>query len=117
MAGEMFKAKLFHNLLRLVLLAGLLRMSNHLSSIQTMHMDEAMASSMAAPQGNVTTENTDKNSVSSCCDAICPFSLAYAFVVPQFVYATTYGGSERIAYSSFIARSIYLRVTSPPPKA
>ena len=116
MAGEMFRAKLLHNLLVLVLLVGLLPMSNHISSMQTMRMDEAVASSMGAPQGNGTTENTDKNSASSCCDAICPFSLACAFVVPQFVYATAYGGSERIPYSTLIVRSIYLQVAFPPPK-
>ena len=117
MAGEMFRAKLFHSLLRLVLLIGLLPMSNHISAMQTMRMDEAMASSMGASQGNGTTENTDKDSASSCCDAICPFSLACAFVAPQSVYAALYGGSERISYSVFTARSIYLQVASPPPKA
>lgn len=86
MAGEMLRAKLLHNLLVLVLLAGLLPMSNHVSSMQTMRMDETMTSSMGAPQGNVTTENNDENSASSCCDAICPFSLACAFVVPQSVH-------------------------------
>jgi hypothetical protein len=116
MVREMFRAKLLHNLLVLVLLVGLLPMSNHVSSMQTMRMDEVVASSLA-PQGNVTTEKTDKNSASSCCDAICPFSLACAFVVPQSVYSGVYGGGERISYSSFIAQSIYLRVASPPPKA
>ena len=116
MAGEMFRAKLLHNLLVLVLLVGLLPMSNHVSSMQTMRMDEAVASSRA-PQGNGTTENTDKNSASPCCDAICPFSLVCAFVIPQSVCVALYGGSERISYSSFIARSIYLQVASPPPKA
>ena len=117
MAGEMFRAKLLHNLLVIVLLIGLLPMSNHMSSMQTMRMDEAVASSMAASQGNVATENTDGKSASPCCDAICPFSLAYAFVVPQSVYVTVYGGSDRIPYSAFIVRSIYLQVASPPPKA
>ena len=116
MAGEMLRAKLLHNLLVLVLLAGLLPMSNHVSSMQTMRMDEAVASSWV-PKGNVTTENTDKNSASSCCDVICPFSLAYAFVVPQSVYPSVYGGGERISYSTLIIRSIYLRVAVPPPKA
>jgi hypothetical protein len=113
----MFRAKLLHNLLVLVLLVGLLPMSNHTRAMQTMRMDEGVTSSMGAPQGNGTTENTDKNSASSCCDAICPFSLACAFVVPQAVDARVHGGGERISYASFIARSIYLRVASPPPKA
>ena len=116
MAGKMFRAKLLHNLLVLVFLVGLLPMSNHVSSMQTMRMDKTMASSWA-PQGNVTTENMDKNSASSCCDAICPFSLACAFVVPRPVYAIAYGGSERISYSALIVRSIYLQVAVPPPKA
>jgi len=113
----MFGIKLLHSLLRVVLLVGLLPISNHMSAMQTMRMDEAMASSMWAPQGNGTTESTDEDSASSCCDAICPSSLAYAFVLPQSVYATVYGGSERISYSVFIVRSIYLQVASPPPKA
>ena len=113
----MFRTKLLHNLLPLVLLIGLLPMSNHMSAMHTMQMDEAMASSMGASQGNGTTENTDENSPSSCCDAICLSSLAYAFVLPQSVYATVYGDSERISYSVFTVRSIYLQVASPPPKA
>ena len=113
----MFGIKLLHSLLRVVLLVGLLPISNHMSAMHPMQMDEAMASSMGASQGNGTTENTDDNSPSSCCDAICPSSLAYAFVIPQSVYATVYGGSERISYSAFIIRSIYLQVASPPPKA
>lgn len=113
----MFRTKLLHSLLRLVLLVGLLPMSNHMSAMQTMRMDEAMTSSTGSPQGNGTTENTDEDAASSCCDAICPFSLACAFVVPQSVYATVYGGSERISYSAFIARLIYLQAAIPPPKA
>jgi hypothetical protein len=117
MAGEMFRIKLYHNLLRLVLLVGLLPISNHMSTIHPMQMDEAMASSMGASQGNGTTESAAEDSASSCCDAICPSSLAYAFVLPQSVYATVYGGSERISYSVFVVRSIYPQVASPPPKA
>ena len=117
MAGEMLRAKLLHNLLVLVLLVGLLPMFNHVSSMQTMRMDEAMASSMGAPQGNVATENTSENSASPCCDAICLSSLAWAFVVPQSVYPSVYGGGERISYSTLIIRSIYLQVAVPPPKA
>jgi hypothetical protein len=92
-------------------------MSNHMSAMHTMRMDEVIASSMGAPQENGTTGNIDENSASSCCDAICPFSLACIFVLPQSVYATVYGGSERISYSAVIARSIYLQVAIPPPKA
>jgi hypothetical protein len=117
MAREMFRTKLLHNLLRLALLVGLLPMSNHMFAMQTMRMDEAMASSMGAPQGNVTTENTEENSASSCCDAICPSSLAWAFVIPQSICVALYGGSERILYSALILRSIYLQVAIPPPKA
>jgi hypothetical protein len=80
-------------------------------------MDEAMTSSKDASHANGATESTDEDATSSCCDAICPSSLAYAFVLPQSVYATVYGGSERISYSVFIVRSIYLQVASPPPKA
>ena len=117
MIGEMFRTKLLHNLLGLALLVGLLPMSNHMSAMQTMRMDEAMASSMGAPQGQVATENTSENSASPCCDAICPYSPAWAFVIPESVCLVLYGGSERFSYYSFIARSIYLRVASPPPKA
>jgi len=113
MAGEMFRAKLFHNLLPLVLLIGLLPMSNQMSAVQTMRMDEVMHSSGWAPQVNATTENP----TSSCCDAICPLSPACAFGVPQSIYATVYGGSDRIPHSTFIARSIYLQAAIPPPKA
>ena len=113
----MFRTKLYHSLLRVVLLVGLLPMSNHMSAMHTVRMEEAMASSMGASQGNGTTESTDEDSTHSCCNAICPSSLGSAFVIPQSVYATAYGGSERISVSAFIARSIYLRVASPPPKA
>ena len=112
----MFRTKLLHSLLRLVLLVGLFPMFNHMSAMQTMRMDEVMASSMAAPQGNGTTENTDENSPSSCCDAICPFPLGWAFVIPQSVYTAVYGGSERISYSAFVFQSIFLQVAVPPPK-
>jgi len=112
----MFGTKLLDSLLRLVLLVGLLPMSNHTRAMQTLRMDEAMASSMEAPQGIVTTENTVKDSAGSCCDAICPFSPACAFVIPQSVYAAVHGGSDRIPYSALIVRSIYLQVAFPPPK-
>ena len=113
----MFRTKLYRSLLRLVLLVGLLPMSNHMSTMHAMRMDEAMTSSMGASQDHATTENTDENPVSSCCDAICLSSLACAFVAPQSVYANVYGDSERIPYSVFIVRSIYPQVASPPPKA
>jgi hypothetical protein len=113
----MLGTKRLHSLLRVVLLVGLLPMSNHMSAMHPMRIDEAMASSMGAPQGNGTTESTDEDSASSCCDAICPSSLAYAFVLPQSVCVGLYGGSERISYSVFTVRSIYLQVAIPPPKA
>jgi hypothetical protein len=113
----MIRTKLLYGLLRLVLLVGLFPMSNHVSAMQTMRMDEAMVSSMEIPPGDVTTENTDENSASSCCDAICLFPLVWAVVIPQSVCVALYKGGERISGSAFIARSIYLQVAIPPPKA
>ena len=46
MAGEEFRKKLYDNLLRLLLLVGLLPISNHMSAMQAMSIDAAMTSSM-----------------------------------------------------------------------
>lgn len=116
-AGEMLRTKLLHSLLRVVLLVGLLPLSNHMPAMHTLRMEEAMTSSAGGTQGKVTTKNTNENSASSCCDAICPFSLTCAFVLPQSGYAAVYGASDQISYSAFVVRSIYLQVAIPPPKA
>jgi len=113
---KMFRKRLLYGLLRLVLVIGLLRMSNHMYAMQTMQIDEAMDSSMGVYQSNLTTKNTIENSARSCCDAICPFSFACAFMVPQSVSIAVYEDSERIPYSAFIVRSIYPQSASPPPK-
>lgn len=117
MAREMFRANLLHIWLGLVILVGTLPMANLIPAMQTMQMDEMAVYSQEGFLGNVATENTDENSAHSCCNAVFLFSLACAFVIPQFVYATAYGGSERIPYSALIVRSIYLQVAFPPPKA
>jgi hypothetical protein len=113
----MFRTKLLYSLLRLVLLVGLLPMPNHISAMHIMRMDETMASSMGASQGNGTMESTDEHSPSSCCDAICPSSFAYAFLTPQYAYVDLAGGSERVLNSSPVVQSIYIETAIPPPKA
>jgi hypothetical protein len=85
--------------------------------MHSMRMDEAMASSMGASQGNGTTESTAEDSASSCCDAICPSSLSYTFLTPQYADIDLSGGSERVLNSSPVVQSIYIETAIPPPKA
>ena len=109
-------AKLLFFVLTFTLLVGLLPISNHMFAMHTMRMDDAMVSSMGTSHGNGTTESTDEDSASSCCDAICPSSLAYAFLIPQYAYIDLSGGSERVLNSSPVVQSIYIETAIPPPK-
>jgi hypothetical protein len=87
-------------------------MSNHVSLMQTMHMDEMMSH-----QNNMTHESAGENSTGSCCDEIASFSVGCVFLVPQSTYDALYGESIRVLSLGPIVQITYLETTIPPPKA
>lgn len=103
-------ARLLSITLPIALLMGLLPISNHMSSMQTMRMDAT------APHINNLQENAGDHSTSSCCDAIGPFVVTCDFMASQSARIPDYGGSERVAYSAPIVESIYIKTLAPPPK-
>jgi hypothetical protein len=94
------------------LLRGLSPMSTHMSSMQTMHMDESMSR-----QNNMTHENAEENSTGSCCDEIASFSIGCVFLVPQSTYNALYGENTRVLSLTPIIQITYLETAIPPPKA
>jgi hypothetical protein len=96
--------------LPIALLMGLLPISNHMSSMQTMRMDATAA------QINNLQENAGDHSTSSCCDAIGTFVLTCDFMAFQTACIPDHGDSERVAYLAPIVQSIYVKTLAPPPK-
>lgn len=89
-------------------------MSNHISSMQTMQMDEMKASqSNNMAHGN----NAGKSSTGSCCSEISQSPLGCALLVPQSAYVDVSGGNERTGYATLLIQSFYIETLAPPPKA
>ncbi|SRR6266542_2155092 len=111
MISKIWNSKLLHILLGTIFLVGLLPISNHMLSMQEMHMAvEASISSTAQ-------EKTGGNSTGPCCEAIGSLLLACDFMVFQSAWVGSNRGSEQIAYSIPIVQSIYIESLAPPPKA
>jgi hypothetical protein len=96
------------------LLIGLSPMSGHVSAMPTMQMDETMMSRHSSMAGE---NSTEEKSAMPCCDEIAQFSISCTFLVPEYTYVGTPGGSERVAYSSPLIQSIYIKILAPPPKS
>lgn len=111
MVSKIWSVRLLHILLGITFLVGLLPISNHMLTMQAMHMVAGASS------GNTTQEETGDYSAASCCEAIGSLLLACDFMVFQPVCAGPSGGSEKIAYSVLILQSIYIQILAPPPKA
>jgi len=111
MISKIWNAKLLHILLGSTFLIGLLPISNHMLSMQAMHMN-AVASVSSTVQ-----EKATENSTGSCCEAIGSSLLACDFMVFQTACVGSNGGSEQIVYSVPIVQSIYIESLAPPPKA
>jgi hypothetical protein len=94
------------------LLMGLSPMSNHMSFMHTVHMDETMSH-----QNNMTHEGEKENSTGSCCDEIASFSVGCVFLVPQCTHDALYGENKRIVSVTPIAQKTYIETAIPPPKA
>src|SRR6266545_2021947 len=93
MISKIWNVKLLHILLGFIFLIGLLPISNHMLSMQAMHMN-----AVASVSGTVHEKASD-NSTGSCCEAIGSFLLACDFMVFQTMCVGSNGGSEQIAYS------------------
>jgi hypothetical protein len=111
MTRKIWNAKLLHFLLGFTFLIGLLPISNHMLSMQAMHMDAT------ASLGSPVQEKTSNNSTGSCCEAIGSFLLACDFMAFQIAFVGSNGGNNQIAYSIPIVQSIYIESLAPPPKA
>jgi hypothetical protein len=111
MISKIWKAKLLHLVLGVTFLVGLLPISNHMLTMQVMHMDASTSLSGTAQ------EKTGDIPTGSCCEAIGSLLLVCDFMVFQLAYAGSTGGSEQIAYSVPIVQLIYTKSLAPPPKA
>ncbi len=107
----MFRRKLLSLLLGSIFLIGLLPISNHMLSMQAMHMN-AVASVSSTVQ-----EKTTENSTGSCCEAIGSFLLACDFMVFQTAFVGSNWGSNQITYSIAVIHLVYIETLVPPPKA
>jgi hypothetical protein len=94
------------------LLMGLSPMSNHMSFMHAVHMDETMSY-----QNNMAHEGEKENSTKSCCDEIASFSVGCVFLVPQSTYNALYGENARVPSLTPIVQITYLETAIPPPKA
>jgi hypothetical protein len=110
---KLLTAKLLFFVLTFTLLMGLLPMSHPMMSMQTPHMEDMMLSQ----HGQMDHGSANENSTGSCCDEIAPFSISCAFLIPQYAYIDSSGGSERIWNSSPVVQSISIEAAIPPPKA
>src|SRR6266536_3354056 len=108
MISKIWHAKLLDILLGFTFLIGLLPISNHMLSMQAMHMN-----AVASVSGTVQ-EKTSDNSTGSCCDVITPCSLGVAFLVPQTGIITSYGDSKRVISLAPKVQSIYIEALIPP---
>ena len=106
-------AKLLFFVLTFTLLAGLLSMSHPMMSMQATHMEGVILSQ----HGMMDHKNASESSTGSCCDDLAPFSMNCAFLIPQYAYTDSAGGSERVINSSLVVQSIYIETAIPPPKA
>jgi len=105
-------ARILLIVLTFALLIGLSPISTHMSSVQTMQMDETMISY----QSNMNHGNAGAIITGSCCDEMASFSIGCAFLVPPCAYVGLSGGSERIGFSTPLIQSIYIQALAPPPK-
>ncbi len=111
MISKIWNTKLLHIVLGTTFLVGLLPISNHMLSMQGMHMAAETSISSTAQ------EKTRGNSTGSCCEAIGSLLFACDFIVFESADAGPSGGSEQIAYVVPIIQSIYIESLAPPPKA
>ena len=88
-------------------------MSNPMSSMQTMPVDEMTPSH----QNNSEHDGASKTSTRSCCDEIVSFTIGCSFLVPQYACIDSFGDSLRVLISDLIVQSISLKTLTPPPKA
>ena len=115
-----FTKELSSAALAYVLLIGLLPMSNDMLSMRTsagQATDLALAAQSSALQNYATEKNAGESSSVPCCDSMGSFSMACAFIIPQFSNSTARGGSDRIGFAVPVYRSINIEAVSPPPKA
>jgi hypothetical protein len=110
--GKFLMARLLFILWIFALLMGLSPIANHMSFMQTMHMDEMMSH-----QNNMTHESQRENSTGSCCDEIASFFIGCPFLAPQFTCDSLYGENKRIVNVTPIVQTIYTETAIPPPKA
>src|SRR6266545_4332729 len=110
MTRKIWNAKLLHLILGFTFLNGLLPISNHMLSMQAMYMDSV--TSISSP----VQEKTSNNTTGSCCEAIGSFLLACDFMLFHPAYVSSNRGSDQIAYSVPLVRSISIKNLTPPPK-
>jgi hypothetical protein len=101
MMSKIWNTKLLHIILGVTFLVGLLPISNHMPSMQGMHMAAEVSISSTAQ------EKTGHNSTGSCCEAIGSLLFACDFIVFQTACLSSNGGSEQIAYLVPIVQSFY----------
>jgi hypothetical protein len=109
-------ARIFTVIMGLALLGGLFAMPNHMMSMPAMPMQDEMTVQIVNSEGHMHGSMVD-NSSESCCDAVCPFSTACTFLVPQFADFSPMGDGKQFSNSDPISQLIYLTALAPPPKA
>ena len=95
-----------------VIAMGLFPLTQPMSSMQTMHMDEMTISHQSKME-----RSGAGNSMGSCCDEIAPFSVGCALLVPEYTFFDSFGGSNKVIIPNLVVQSIYIETLTPPPKA
>jgi hypothetical protein len=111
MIGRIVTAKLFHIVLALALLVGVLPAVNPMLAMPIIYLGVKATQSYMAPG------NANARSSGSCCDAMGSASPVCDFMVSQLVRIMLYGDSQQVLSSNFVVQSIYLKTLGPPPKA
>ncbi len=92
-------------------------MSNHMLSMQTMHMGALTSLQISNSEGDMTHGSMVDDNSESCCDAVCPLSTVCGFLVPESTDVALSGDSEQFSNSNPVTRIIHLVILAPPPKA
>ncbi len=110
-------AKLLRVMIRLVLLVGLLPMSNHMSFMLVLHIDNKTISEMTVSQISEASGNVNDTSPEPCCDSISSLSMSCDFTTSLSGYVLECGGNQQVIKSTPIVQSIDIEAVIPPPKA
>jgi hypothetical protein len=111
MLSKIWNVKLLRIVLGVTFLVGLLPISDHMLTMQAMHIETSESLSSTEQ------EKQDPSPMGSCCEAIGSLLLTCDFLAVQLAYIGSIWGGKQFPYSVPIVQLIYIKSLAPPPKA